>query len=179
MLFGGGGGGGGKRLGREADHSPPSSTEDKNALSYTSTPRTLMSTGVHRTDFTFLYLHKINWQENGTIFWALLLFCAILVARSSPLNFPVHNKKPIYSIKVTTVTVLLAFPLQGRYWTFLYIVIQSPLMAKWAVETDLQIMLKFVGGGSMLRHLVLINASESTARTHCGGRFESTAFSAT
>jgi hypothetical protein len=28
-----------KRLGREADHSPPSSTEVKNAWSYTSTPQ--------------------------------------------------------------------------------------------------------------------------------------------
>lgn len=43
------------------------------------------------------------------------------------------------------------------------------------------IMLKFVahlGGSSMLRHLVLINVSEGTARTHCGGRFENTALPA-
>jgi hypothetical protein len=43
-------------------------------------------------------------------------------------------------------------------------------------------MLKFVahlGGSSMLRHLVLINASEGTARTHGGGCFENTALPAT
>jgi hypothetical protein len=31
-----------KQPGREVDHSPPSSVEDKNALSYTNTPPTLL-----------------------------------------------------------------------------------------------------------------------------------------
>jgi hypothetical protein len=48
-----------KRPGREADHSPPSSAEVKNAWSYTSTPPN-MSSGrgawlKHRDNFTFTF----------------------------------------------------------------------------------------------------------------------------
>jgi len=45
-----------KGLGREADHSPPSSAEVKNPWSYTSTPNTSSWRGAklkHRDNFTF------------------------------------------------------------------------------------------------------------------------------
>jgi hypothetical protein len=45
--------------GREADHSPPSSAEVKNAWSYTSTPNTLSWRSVqlkHRDNFTLCYV---------------------------------------------------------------------------------------------------------------------------
>jgi hypothetical protein len=47
---------GGKRPGREADHSPPSSAEVKNAWSYTSTPQYVFMAWClvkHRDIFTF------------------------------------------------------------------------------------------------------------------------------
>jgi hypothetical protein len=46
-----------KRPGREADHSPPSSVEVKNAWSYTSTPQYIFMAWClvkHRDNFTFL-----------------------------------------------------------------------------------------------------------------------------
>jgi hypothetical protein len=46
-----------KRPGREADHSPPSSAEVKNAWSYTSTPQYAFIVK-HRDNFTFLPLPR-------------------------------------------------------------------------------------------------------------------------
>jgi hypothetical protein len=49
-----------KQPGREADHSPPSSAEVKNAWSYTSTPQYLFMGWClvkHRDNFTFFYLY--------------------------------------------------------------------------------------------------------------------------
>jgi hypothetical protein len=47
-----------KRSGREADHSPPSSAEVKNAWSYTSTAQYVFMVGAqlkHRDKFTFIF----------------------------------------------------------------------------------------------------------------------------
>jgi hypothetical protein len=52
-----------KRPGREADHSPPSSAEVKNAWSYTSTPRNVFMAWClvkHRGKFTFTYLLQVG-----------------------------------------------------------------------------------------------------------------------
>jgi hypothetical protein len=51
-----------KRLERETDHSPPSSAEVKNALSYTSTPQHVFMAWClvkHRDDFTLLL--SVDW----------------------------------------------------------------------------------------------------------------------
>jgi hypothetical protein len=48
-----------KRPGREADHSPPSSAEVKNAWSYTSTPQYVFVAWClvkHRDNFTFTFM---------------------------------------------------------------------------------------------------------------------------
>jgi hypothetical protein len=48
-----------KRPGREADHSPPSSSEFKNACSYTSSPQYVFMTRClvkHRANFTFTFM---------------------------------------------------------------------------------------------------------------------------
>jgi hypothetical protein len=49
-----------KRLGREADHSPPSSADVKNAWSYTFTPQYVFMAWClvkHRDNFTFTYYY--------------------------------------------------------------------------------------------------------------------------
>jgi hypothetical protein len=56
-----------KRLGREADPSPPSSAEVKNALSYTSTPHYVFMAWCllkHRDNFTFAFTYTT--QPNTT-----------------------------------------------------------------------------------------------------------------
>jgi hypothetical protein len=56
-----------KRPGREADHSPPSSTEVKNAWNYTSTPQYAFMGWClvkHRDNFTFPYLYAKNNRVN-------------------------------------------------------------------------------------------------------------------
>jgi hypothetical protein len=48
-----------KRLGREADHSPPSTAEVKNAWNYTSTPQYVFMVWClfkHRDNFTFTFV---------------------------------------------------------------------------------------------------------------------------
>jgi hypothetical protein len=63
-----------KRPSREADHSPPSSAEMKNAWNYTSTPQYALKASCsvkkkHRDNFTFyvatMYVPSNNYMEQG------------------------------------------------------------------------------------------------------------------
>jgi hypothetical protein len=65
-----------KRERREADHSPPSSSEVKNAWSYTSTPPTPSWRGAelkHRNDDTFNF-YNIDLCSEGTLFESRLCY---------------------------------------------------------------------------------------------------------
>jgi hypothetical protein len=69
-----------KRPGREADHSPPSGAEVKNAWSYTSTPQYVFMTWCFvkdRDNVNFIYHHITNADstkaENNSLFISLSL----------------------------------------------------------------------------------------------------------
>jgi hypothetical protein len=66
-----------KQPGQEANHSPPSSAEVKNAWSYTSTPQYVFIAWClvkHRDNFTFyLYLHRDFTHRIGVDFHLLLM----------------------------------------------------------------------------------------------------------
>jgi hypothetical protein len=58
-----------KGPGREADHSPPSNAEVKNAWSYTSTPQYVFMAWClvnHRDNFTFLHLILVHMYKYNT-----------------------------------------------------------------------------------------------------------------
>jgi hypothetical protein len=67
-----------KRQGHEADHSPPSSAEVKNAWSYTSTPQYVFMAWclVKRRDkFTLPYLTLRGWWVSRVVLWREELCC--------------------------------------------------------------------------------------------------------
>jgi hypothetical protein len=68
-----------KRPGREADHSPPSSAEVKNAWSYTSNPQHVFMAWClvkHRTTYR-IYVHDVVLRQTDITFFPLLSFSRI------------------------------------------------------------------------------------------------------